>query len=111
MLKKLENFNKSSHHRNMSEVLVSFDGSTPGCIEDGPKSRNLFTTENENHAGMLEIQPKEHPKVNLPFFRNNRNKKIKVFNLGTKKSDYNILFEKNIHQDTLNNTSTCESEK
>lgn len=60
---------------NMSEVLVSFDGSSPHCIEKTAKSRNMMTHENDkSDAIIFDTKPREHPKVNLPFFRNNRSK-------------------------------------
>lgn len=59
---------------NMSEVLVSFDGSSPHCIEKQIKSRNLYTHESEKVEAIMDFRHREHPKVNLPFFRNNRSK-------------------------------------
>ena len=62
------------------DVLVSFDGSSSQFISKYIKSRNIKAVD-ENSQDLHQKLNFHHPKVNLPFFRNNRGKKLKVFNI------------------------------
>jgi len=88
MNNKLENKPNS-----MIDVLVSFDGSSPCFAENKVKSRNLLSQEAEKSDIMVVSKQREHPKVNLPFYRNNRSKKIKVFNVKSPKRNSQKLQE------------------
>ena len=105
----INNTNIKEGNKNI-DVLVSFDGSSPLFVNKSIKSRNIIDKE-ENQNEFRQETKRHHPKVNLPFFRNNRSKKIKVFNIksnqGLTESKHKVL---KIAVDSIHGDSTQETE-
>lgn len=93
-----------------SEILVSFDGSSSQFINKYIKSRNHLEAD-ENSEEIQQKHKHHHPKVNLPFFRNNRSKKLKVFNIkSSNKHDEEKHKVLRIADDSIHGDSTQETE-
>ena len=96
------------------DVLVSFDGSSPLFVNKSMKSRNVIEQEERPNESNQEHK-RPHPKVNLPFFRNNRSKKIKVFNIKSNKWQLENKYKwlqlaiDSIHGDSTQETETNNS--
>lgn len=70
------------------DVLVSFDGKSPHCITRSEKCRSM--AESESDSQEEKGQPMLHPKVNLPFFRRDRDSNVSKLKIVDKRCDESL---------------------